>query len=65
MTHRWLRLFALVGMLGLVAAGAASAEDCRGTITAGEAMKAETARHAAQTSNDFGAMDKTACARGA
>ena len=58
MTHGLLRLFALVVMLGLVAVGAASAEDCRGTITSDEAMKAETARYTAQTSNDFGAMDK-------
>src|SRR5256714_7205828 len=58
MTHRLLRLFAVLGMLGLVAAGVASAEDGRGTITSDEAMKAETARYAAQTSNDFGAMDK-------
>ena len=58
MTYRLLRLFGLVGMLGVVAVGAASAEDCRGTITADEAMRAETARYTAQTSNDFGAMDK-------
>ena len=58
MADRFLRLFTLVAMLGLVAAGAASAQDCGGTITADEAMKAETARHAAQTSNDFAAMEK-------
>jgi len=58
MADRFLRLFALIAMLGLVAAGAASAQDCSGTITADEAMKAETARYAAQTSNDFAAMEK-------
>jgi len=58
MTRKLLRLFALVGMLGLVSAGAAAAEDCRGTITADEAIKAETARYTAQTSNDFAAMEK-------
>jgi uncharacterized protein DUF4440 len=58
MAHRFLRLFALFAMLGLVAAGAAAAEECSGTITADEAMKAETARYAAQTSNDFAAMEK-------
>src|SRR5207244_5199058 len=58
MTHRLLRLFAVLGMLGLVAAGVASAEDCAGTITSDEALKAEHARYAAQTSNDFAAMDK-------
>jgi hypothetical protein len=58
MTDRFLRPFALFVMLGLLAAGAAAAEECTGTITADEAMKAETARYAAQTSNDFAAMEK-------
>ena len=58
MTTRFLRLFALLAMLGLVAAGAASAQDCSGTVTADEAMKAENARYAAQTTNDFAAMEK-------
>jgi len=58
MADRFLRLLTLVAMLGLLAAGAASAQDCSGTITADEAMKAETTRYAAQTSNDFAAMEK-------
>ena len=58
MADRFLRLFTLVSVLGLGAAGAASAQDCSGTITADEAMKAETARYAAQTLNDFAAMEK-------
>src|SRR5205814_7843551 len=58
MTHRLLRLVAVLGMLGRVAAGVASAEDCAGTITSDEAMSAETARYAAQTSNDFTAMER-------
>ena len=58
MAYRFLRLFALFAMLGLVAAGSAAAQDCSGTITADEAMKAETARYAAQTANDFAAMEK-------
>jgi len=58
MAYRFLRVFALFAMLGLVAAGAAAAQECSGTITADEAMKAETARYAAQTSNDFAAMEK-------
>ena len=58
MAYRFLRPFALLAMLGLVAAGAASAQDCSGTVTADEAMKAENARYAAQTSNDFTAMEK-------
>ena len=58
MAYRILRLVSLFAMVGLVGAGAASAQDCSGTITADEAMKAETARYAAQTSNDFAAMEK-------
>ena len=38
--------------------GSAAAQDCTGTITADEAMKAENARYAAQTTNDFSAMQK-------
>ena len=58
MAHKFLRLFALFALLGLVTAGAAVAQDCSGTITADEAMKAETARYVAQTANDFAAMEK-------
>lgn len=58
MANRFVRLFTLFAILGLVAAGAAAAQECSGTITADEAMKAETARYAAQTSNDFAAMEK-------
>jgi hypothetical protein len=58
MAYRFLRLFALFAALGLVAAGVAFAEECSGTITTDEAMKAETARYAAQTANDFAAMEK-------
>ena len=58
MAHQFVRVFAVFAVLGLVAAGAAAAPECTGTITADEAMKAETARYAAQTSNDFAAMEK-------
>jgi hypothetical protein len=58
MTHRLLRLFTLFAILLLGAAGIASAQECSGTITAGEAIRAEMARYAAQTTNDFAAMDK-------
>ena len=58
MAHQFVRVFAVFAVLGLVAAGAAAAQECTGTITADEAMKAETARYAAQTSNDFAAMEK-------
>jgi 3-deoxy-D-manno-octulosonate 8-phosphate phosphatase KdsC-like HAD superfamily phosphatase len=42
----------------VVPAGGASAEECTGTITAGEALKAEEARYAAQMTNDFAAMER-------
>src|ERR1700730_54711 len=58
MAHRFVRLFALFVTLGLASAGAAAAQECSGTITADEAMKAETARYKAQTSNDFAALEK-------
>ena len=58
MADRFLRTFAVLTLLGLVAAGGASAQDCSGTITADEAIQAETARYAAQTANDFAAMEK-------
>ena len=38
---------------GLVGIGVASAQDCQGAITVDQAMKAETARYAAQMTNDF------------
>ena len=58
MAHRVVRLFALLVLVGAVEAGAALAQECSGSVTADEAMKAELARYAAQTSNDFAAMDK-------
>jgi hypothetical protein len=58
MVHVFLRPLALSALLGLAAANAASGQDCSGTITADEAMKAENTRYAAQTTNDFTAMEK-------
>ena len=58
MADRFLRLFALSSMLAFVAASAAAAEECSGTITADEAMKAELARYTAQTTNDFATIEK-------
>ena len=58
MAYGFLRSLALAALLALIVAGAATAQDCTGTITADEAMKAEMARYAAQTTNDFAAMDK-------
>ena len=54
----FLRSLGLSVILVVAAAGLASAQDCSGTITADEAMKAESARYAAQTKNDFAAMEK-------
>jgi hypothetical protein len=58
MAYRILRSFALFAMMALAGTAVAAAQDCTGTITADEAMRAETARYAAQTSNDFAAMEK-------
>jgi hypothetical protein len=58
MARRCPRLLTPFAVLVLLVAGTASAQDCSGTITANEAMKAETSRYAAQTANDFAAMEK-------
>jgi hypothetical protein len=58
MADTLVRAFTLIVTLGLAGVGVASAQDCQGTITADQAMKAETARYAAQTTNDFAAMEK-------
>src|SRR5262249_11292562 len=50
-------LFAFVA-LGVVTGGAASAEECSGSITAEEVLRAEDARYAAQIANDFAAMEQ-------
>ena len=54
----FLRPLVLSAILIIVIAGLVSAQECSGTITADEAMKAEAARYAAQTKNDFAAMEK-------
>jgi hypothetical protein len=53
MTDTLVRTVTLIVTLGLAGVGVASAQDCQGTITADQAMKAETARYAAQTTNDL------------
>jgi len=58
MVNRTLLRLAFASLITLAAAGIAMAQDCSGTITADETMKAELARYAAQTSNDFAAMEK-------
>ncbi len=48
----------LIGFAVLsAAAGGAAAQECSGTISAEEAVRAEDARYAAQTNNDFAAME--------
>ena len=56
MTHQLLRWFALLG-LGVLITANANAATCD-PLGADEALKAEDARYAAQTSNDFATMDK-------
>ena len=58
MACRYLRPLTLSAVLAVAMAAPVAAEECSGTITADEAMKAELARYAAQTTNDFAAMDK-------
>ena len=58
MAHNAVRLLALPAILVTATASVVFAQDCSGTITADEAMKAEHARYAAQTTNDFAAMQK-------
>ena len=58
MAHTGVKLLVLSTLLMIAAAGPVFAEDCSGAITADEAMKAEHARYAAQTTNDFEAMEK-------
>lgn len=45
-------------MLGVVASGTAGAADCGEQVTAAEAVAAEDARYAAQTTEDFAAMER-------
>src|SRR5215469_5539491 len=45
-------------ILGVMARSTASAEECSGSITAEEVLRAEDARYAAQIANDFAAMEQ-------
>lgn len=47
-----------VAATGILAAPAALAQACGAAVTAAEALAAEDARYAAQTGNDFAAMEK-------
>ena len=58
MAHGFLRSIVLAMLLGFIMVASAAAQSCSGTITAEAAMQAEQARYAAQTTNDFGAMDR-------
>jgi hypothetical protein len=53
-----LRSLTLALLLALITVASAAAQSCSGTITSEAAMQAEQARYAAQTTNDFGAMDR-------
>ncbi|MGQ0578118.1 MAG: nuclear transport factor 2 family protein [Betaproteobacteria bacterium] len=55
---RFLALFFVCALPGMVAAGTARAEECTGAVTADEALAAEDRRYEAQTTNDFAAMEK-------
>ena len=46
------------GLLSAFVSLSAAAQTCSGTITEDEAARAEDARYAAQTGNDFAAMEK-------
>lgn len=48
----------MVAALFAVAALPAAAQSCTGTVSEDEAQRAEDARYAAQTSNDFAAMER-------
>ncbi len=49
----------LFGFLALgVTGGMVAAQECSGTLSADEALRAEDARYAAQMSNDFAAMER-------
>ena len=45
-------------MLGIIAALPAAAEECAGPVSADEALAAEDARYAAQTGDDFDALQR-------
>src|SRR5262245_1627432 len=57
MLQTFLKMF-FVFMALVVSGGTASAEECSGSITAEEVLRAEDARYAAQIANDFAAMEQ-------
>ena len=58
MSQILLKAFFAFLALGIVTGGAASSEECSGSITAEEVLRAEDARYAAQIANDFAAMEQ-------
>ena len=52
------RTLCAFAFLGAVSGGVARAGDCSGDITADEASRAEDARYAAQTGDDFAALEQ-------
>ncbi|MEO8004087.1 MAG: nuclear transport factor 2 family protein [Betaproteobacteria bacterium] len=57
-TKRFYGLLFGTAILGATIAGPAMAGDCGGPVTEDEALAAEDARYAAQTGDDFGALQK-------
>ena len=53
-----LRTLYVFAILAAISTSTAFAEDCSGTITAEEALRAEDARYAAQTGGDFAALQQ-------
>lgn len=57
-TKRFYGLLVGTAILGAMTAGPVLAGDCGGPVTEDEALAAEDARYAAQTSDDFGSLQK-------
>ena len=53
-----LRALCGCAILALASGSVASAQECSGSISAGEALRAEDARYAAQTGRDFAALQQ-------
>lgn len=58
MINKMLQWIVGVAVLGAMANGPARAEECNGIIDEAEALAAEDLRYAAQTRNDFSAMER-------
>ncbi len=58
MRHSFLLGLVALSIVALAGIGSAWAQSCSGTVASDEALKAENARYAAQTSDDYAAMEK-------